>query len=162
MIEETARVLALEGEGLAWLETQRQSVCGQCAVNKGCGTSALAQLFGKRHTRVLALNKAGAGVGDLVVVGVPEAALVRGSLWLYAVPMLGLLLGSILGRALLAGMSSGEAASILCGFGGLALGFYVVNLHARRVSRDPRYQPVVLRRTATADMQQVPVPLPRG
>lgn len=148
MIEESALVVALEGNDLAWLETQRQSACGQCAVNKGCGTGSIAQLLGKRYTRVLALNQAGAVVGDRVIVGVPEQALVRGALWVYMLPLLGLLLGAVVGRQWAAGVSSGEAASILCGIAGLALGFWAVRRHARRTVRDSRYQPIVLRRAA--------------
>jgi len=41
MIEETASVVALEDD-FAWVETQRKSTCGACAVNKGCGAATLA------------------------------------------------------------------------------------------------------------------------
>lgn len=147
MIEETASVVRTDGD-FAWVETQRQSACGSCAGSKGCGTAALSKVLGKRRTEVRALNRAGARVGDRVIIGIEESALVRGSLAVYAVPLLVMLLGAGLGEAL--GRAPGaDANSLSMGFGliGLGLGFLWLRRFTRRASRDPRYQPVVLRRT---------------
>jgi sigma-E factor negative regulatory protein RseC len=146
MIEETAHVVEIEGE-FAWVETQRQSSCGSCAANKGCGTATLSKVLGQKRTRVRALNRAGAQAGDSVIVGIREDALVRGSLAVYAVPLLMMILGAFLGQAFgNAQANPSEGLTILCGLLGLVAGLWWLRRFARRASSDPRYQPVVLRR----------------
>ncbi len=140
MIEESARVVAVE-DGFALLETERKSACQSCAARKGCGTGALAKVVGRRFNRVRALNPIGARVGDCVVVGIAEEALVRGSLVLYLVPLLGMLGGAMAAEALL----DGEGWTILGAIAGMAGAFLWARRHARRVAFDARYQPVILR-----------------
>lgn len=148
MIEETARVVAAEGE-FVWVETQRQSTCGGCAARQGCGTATLAKVLGRRRTRVRALNRDAARVGDRVVVGIDEQALVRGSLAVYAVPLLGLLAGGVLGALVQARLQlAGEALTLIAGVAGLIAGLLWVKGFTRRIRGDSRYQPVVLRRLA--------------
>ena len=112
MIEETAKIVELEGE-FAWVETQRKSACGACAVNKGCGTATIAKVLGKKRTRVRAINRLNAKLGDEVVIGIQEQALVRGSIAVYAVPLVFLLLGGMLGEWLGQGSDSEWRASLL-------------------------------------------------
>ncbi len=144
MIEETAHVVAAGPDGV-WVETQRQSACGQCAARKGCGTAVLSKVLGKKRSRVRVANpnQARVHVGDEVVIGIDESALVRGSMAVYLVPLLSLflfgVLGQILARQLL--LDSGEVLSIVFSLLGLLLGF----TWARRYARgDRRYQPVIL------------------
>ncbi len=142
MIEERALVVALDGE-FALLETRRKSACDSCSVNKGCGTGALSKVVGKRASHIRALNPIHAGVGDVVVVGIDEDALVSGSLALYAVPIV-----TMLGAALLAqwwlSPAAGEGWVILSALAGLLAGFGWLRRFSRRVVTDERYQPVIL------------------
>ncbi len=149
MIEETATVVS-EEDGFVWVETQRQSTCGSCAANKGCGTATLSKVLGQRRTRVRALNGVGAHAGERVVIGLQESALVRGSLMVYTMPLLFMLASAVLGQVL--GHSSGfdaETLATLFGLAGLLFGFAQVRRFGRRIGADPRYQPVVLRRLDT-------------
>lgn len=145
MIEETAHVIRLEDE-YAWVETQRKSVCGSCSANKGCGTSVLGKVLGQRRSYVRVLNPVGAKLGEEVVVGLGERAFVTGSLAVYAIPLLTLLIGAVLGESLAQAYGWGDVASVIGGLSGLALGFAWLWLFARRVGGDRRYQPVILRR----------------
>lgn len=151
MIEESARVKKLEGE-YAWVEAQRQTTCGQCAANKGCGTALLGKVLGRRRTMLRARSLQGVSVGDDVVVGIREGALVRGSLAIYAVPMAGLLAGAGFGRYLGERMLSGNAelVSIAGGLTGLIAGLMWVRYFTRRIAGDADYQPVILRRISSA------------
>lgn len=148
MIEEHAQIVAVEN-GDVWVETQRRTACGQCAANKGCGTATLAKVLGNKRSRVRALNptSTSVAVGDEVVIGIDEQALVRGSLAVYTVPLLSLfifgLLGQVLGTQLL--MGSSELMSIGFSVVGLALGFVWVRRFTAHISSDERYQPVLLR-----------------
>lgn len=151
MIEETAQVVSVEGESgeYVWVETQRQSTCGGCAANQACGTSVLAKVLGTRRTRVRALNRSGAKVGDRVIVGIDESALIRGSLAVYAMPLLTLLGGGIVGALLSERLQvTGESLTLGLGVAGLVAGLLWLKGFTRRIRNDSRYQPVVLRRVA--------------
>lgn len=142
-------MVATDGE-VAWVETQRRAACGACAASHGCGTSVLGQWFGQRMARIRVLNRCGAGVGDEVIIGIREDALVRGSLAVYAVPVVGLVAGALAGDALgvALGLAGADWVGIIAGLAGLGTGLSLVRRYARRLQRDERYQPVVLRRAA--------------
>ena len=146
MIEERGQIISCEGE-YAWVETQRKSACSSCSANKGCGTGALSKFYGDRFSKVRVLNSINAAPGDVVVIGLREDALVRGSLAIYGVPLLGLILMAMLGKAIAAEMAMQQADGLIALFGmaGLMLGFYFVRQFNRKISHDDRYQPVVLR-----------------
>lgn len=155
MLEEQGRVVEVD-EGFAWVETQRQSACGACSVNKGCGTGVISRVVGQRATRVRAINEIDAKAGDEVVIGLHDEALVRGSLAVYAVPLIAMLLMALLGD--LAGrelqLDSSEGLTALLGLAGLGLGFLWVRNFSRRIATDARYQPVILRRLQGGAMHE--------
>lgn len=141
MIEEQGRVVALES-GAVWVETLRKSTCSSCSANAGCGQGLLDRLgVGGRRGYVRALSDLPLRVGDAVVIGVREDLLVRGSLLVYLVPLLGLLVAAGLAESL----ALGEPLVILCAFAGLALAGLGVRWHSARTADDPGLQPVVLR-----------------
>ena len=146
MIEESGRVVAVEGD-FAWIESERKSVCGGCAVRKGCGTSAIAKVFGQRRVQLQVLNRIHARVGDTVVVGISESGLLRGSLAVYATPLAGLFAGALAGQ--FAGKQLLDSGSELLAIGGALAGFLAALLWLRHFSRttatDAAWQPVVLR-----------------
>lgn len=148
MIEERARVISVD-QGHAWVETRRQTACGSCAASKGCGTSVIAKVLGNRRSRVRAIDPVGVRLGDEVLVGIEESALVRGSFAVYTMPLFTLLAAALAVRGLWPG--AGEPAVVLAGLAGLAAGLLWLRLFARRVSADPRYQPVILRRLSAPD-----------
>lgn len=147
MIEEKATVLDTEG-GFAWVETQRKSTCNACDVNKGCGTATLSKVIGQKRTRVRALNHAQARPGDSVVVGLHEEAMLRGSLLIYAMPLVLMFGAGLLGQMLASTLRVEDAEPITIVFSmlGLLAGFYAVKRFSDRISDDERYQAVVLRR----------------
>jgi sigma-E factor negative regulatory protein RseC len=149
MLEETAQVVAVQGSEV-WVETERRSSCSACAVNKGCGSAALAKVLGQRRSRVRALSHMPLSVGDRVVIGIREQAVVRGSLAVYAVPVATLLLGAVIGelgaRQFL--WQNAEIASLVLGIAGLAGGLWWLSGFSRRIRYSADYQPVVLRRLA--------------
>ena len=84
----------------------------------------------------------------------------RGSLAVYAVPLLLLLAGAIIGE-LGAGQglwASAEAASLLLGVAGLVAGLLWLRYFSRRIHHDAYYQPVVLRRVADPVINYVAIP----
>lgn len=147
MIEETAWVVDREGD-YVWVEAERKSTCGQCAAQKGCGTGALATVLGRRPMRMKARNTVDARVGDQVVIGLQEAALIKGSIAVYLMPLVAMMLAAMAGQGLAPqfGFADPDKASIVWGMTGLGLGFLWVWRFGRSIGKDERYQATTLRR----------------
>lgn len=146
MIKENATVVDCEGE-FAWVEAQRQSTCGQCAVNKGCGTYVLSKAIGNKVTRVRALNHAHANVGDEVTIGMPETTFLKTSILIYMLPlimMIGMaMFGRVMAEQLLWPVNFTE---ILFGLSGLILSLWWLKRFNLKVKNNKRYHPVVLQK----------------
>ncbi|WP_443190295.1 SoxR reducing system RseC family protein [Pseudomonas indica] len=141
MIEEQGRVIAVE-PGAVWVETLRKSTCTACSASAGCGQGIMEKLgVGARRGYVRALSDLQLDVGDPVVIGIREELLLRGSILVYLLPLLGLFLAAILAERL----ALGEPLVIFSGLGGFALTWFGVRWHSRRAADDPALQPVVLR-----------------
>ncbi len=154
MIEETATVVKCEGE-FAWVEAQRQSTCGNCAANKGCGTSVLAKVVGKKVARMKAINKVNAHVGESVIVGMNEAALVKGSLAVYLLPLIFMMLFAITGNVVAVQMEwKSEWVVILFAVIGLVTAGLWLRGFTHRIQHDSDFQPVILRRLSTPFVAQ--------
>lgn len=145
MIEEHARVVAVQGD-TALLQTQRQSSCGSCEVKSGCGTSVLAGIVGQKITQLKVRNTLNARPGDEVVLGMEEHALVTGSLLVYGVPLLMLLLGALMGEAMASqlGMNA-DLLPVVGGATGFVLAFLLVRGVLRRTAVGLQMNPVMLR-----------------
>lgn len=146
MIEESAKVIALQND-LVWVETQRKTVCGQCAANKGCGTSVLANILGKKRNSVPVLTTLPVQVGDEVLIGIEENALVKGSLLLYALPLVFLIGFGLLGEiiSIQVKLSNTDVLTVIFAVLGFSIGFIWLK-HILSPNRlDQRYQPKILR-----------------
>lgn len=118
-------------DGFVLVQTQRQSACGGCQSESGCGTSALAKLFSNTGSAPIKVeNTLNAAVNDQVLLKLDESRLVLHAFMAYGLPLIGLFLFAVLlkwaGQSLL-GMQAGQAEllSILGGLFGLLLGWFV-------------------------------------
>ena len=141
MIEESGEVVSLE-RGAVWVATSRKTTCSSCAANAGCGQGLLDKLaINSQRGTVRALTDLNLAVGDKVVIGLREDALVRASLLVYLLPLLGLFVGAVSADLL----TLGEPLSIAAGFVGFAAAGLWVRRHSQQHLADPALQPVVLR-----------------
>ncbi len=146
MIEEQAQVIEIEGSRLI-LQAQTQSTCGSCSANKGCGTSLLAKVVGRKFTQFEAENIVNADVGDTVIVGIPEDALLKGSLVMYAIPIAGMILFALLADYfLLATAGSRDLMVAASAIMGLVFGSLLSKAYFQRQSSVQLFSPVVLRK----------------
>lgn len=144
MIEERGRVLSMES-GAVWVTTIRSSTCGSCQAKAGCG-HALLQKLGTRSSQgfVRALTEQTWQIGEEVIIGVPENAVVRSAMWAYLVPLVGLFTAALTAQAL----GCSEPMMILLAAVGLLAGFAVVRWHDRKVQQDSQLHPQVIARAS--------------
>ena len=95
MITEQAIVTRCNGKQVE-LELQRGSACGQCELNRGCGTGALGRLLGKRSKPLVIETDHVLKPGDRLQLGLSESALVKASLTIYGLPLLGMVMAGLL------------------------------------------------------------------
>lgn len=147
MIEETATVVALRG-GKVWVQRTSEGLCAQCQARGGCGQGALAKLGGERARQLLLPNARvmeqgePVAVGDAVVIGIAERALISVSALVYLLPVFLMLCGALVAEWLGA---SGDAWPVLAGALGLTGGFVLAALYQQRLQHSPRLQPQLLR-----------------
>ena len=97
MIEEAALVSQVHGSRV-WIEVDRRSACAACASSDGCGQKRINDWFPSKRVTVEVDNPNNLIVspGQTVTVGLEEGALVKASLILYLLPLLGLIISPIL------------------------------------------------------------------
>jgi len=144
MLEAEGVIVKIGQEGV-FVETSRVSACGSCSSKEGCGTSTLSQLLGSKTSSFKVLNPIGAALGERVVIGMEEAALLKSSLLVYLLPLAFLLAGAILG-GWLAPDRLQDAYAVAGVFVGLVLGFVALKLVSANARTNSQFQPVILRR----------------
>lgn len=147
MIEEKAYIVDVEAP-FAWVETQRKSSCSACQLNKGCGTATLNKVLGQKRTQLKVLNPKGYQVGDQVILGLEEGALLKGSLLLYALPLISMFMFAVLGYFLffLYEQIYTEGFKIIFSLLGLGVGFWLVSNYSKKMSCDKLFQARILAR----------------
>lgn len=145
-VEGIARVVAVDS-ATAWLEPEQTSSCGSCASAASCGAGASVGGVGTAANRIAARrfsldNADGLHVGERVVVGVAERALIRAALTAYGLP---------LATALTAGGIAESAwgsdlATLAAMAAGLVGGMLLARLVAHRLSVRGELAPHYLRR----------------
>lgn len=144
MIEETARVVQVQGQRV-WISAIERSACGGCAQG-GCSTRVLAKMLPRRELEVD--SEMPLSPGDLVVVGIDEGALLKGSLMLYIFPLLSLFFGAALTQVLAQSLDSGsgEAWAVVGAAIGLFASLLVLRLWLNTWGIAHVARPVVLRK----------------
>jgi sigma-E factor negative regulatory protein RseC len=151
MIEEQAQVIEVKGDQLV-LQAQTQSACGSCSAKNGCGTSLLSKVIGRKFTRFQVDNNVNAMVGDTVVVGIPEEALLKGSLAMYILPIIGMLVFALLSDVILSddiltiSAQSRDLMIAVSAIIGLVLGSFMSKWYFQRKSSTQFFSPVILRK----------------
>jgi sigma-E factor negative regulatory protein RseC len=120
MITESGRIVAISGDRV-WVQTIRASACESCSARSGCGQRVLASASNGRANQILVSNHLKASVGDEVTVAIDESALLSASILVYALPLVLMVLGTVVGQQWLpsqdAGAIAGAVAGLVAGFG---------------------------------------------
>ena len=142
MIEESAQVIRTEGD-LAWVSVNRRSACASCSASKGCGQKRILDWLPSKQIEVQVANPQRLPLkpGQSVTLGLAEGALVRASLLLYMMPLLGLILFTLLTNFL----DLSELFQILAAMLGLIMGFVATRVISLRELALGAYEPVLIR-----------------
>ncbi|MGE5385741.1 MAG: SoxR reducing system RseC family protein [Betaproteobacteria bacterium] len=143
-VEGVARVVAVESD-CAWLEPEQGTSCSGCAAMAACGSKGIGTIASRLEQRRFPLpHPEGTRfqIGERVVVGVPAAALVKGSLTAYVLPLFTLLGAGLVAQALY----GRDGITLLSSVAGLAVGVVIARFLARRLSARGTIAPRFLRR----------------
>lgn len=152
MLETEGLVVRLGVDG-TYVETARASFCGSCSSKQSCGTSSLGQLLGRKTSSFRVSNPIGAVVGERVVVGLEESALLTSSLLGYVLPLASLLGGALLGSQFAPAGAATDLYSVSGAVVGLILGIATLKWVAARANGGQRqFQPVILRRVFSCNI----------
>jgi len=146
MLEQQATVVAVDGDDVVVHADAVTGGCSSCHVGSTgrCGSGTLARLFQRRPPAPLRLpNSIAAVVGDRVVLGIDEQALLYGALQLYLLPLLTLFGGAVVGDLLLPLRS--EIGAVLGAITGLIFGLQGIRYWQQRQPQQ-RLAPQLLRR----------------
>lgn len=143
MIEEKGVVVGIE-QGMATVEVGRTSSCGSCKAGGGCGSSVLAKAMGARDPRIQVIDHLKLHVGEQVVIGLKERALLSGAGLVYLLPLMTFFIGALFAQGLWGGS---DVVAVLGGALGLILGLFVARRLSSRMSSNPDFHPVLLRRS---------------
>lgn len=124
-----ARVLSVRGDEVE-IEVNRNSACEHCTENGSCGM-LLGE--GNKSLKTVAVNKAGAGPGDLVEISLDGSVVTWAAVLLYIFPLCGLFLGVLIGSSAADNAKSELFSTIIIALYGL-VGLVVFLLAARFLS----------------------------
>jgi len=141
MISEQGRVTRIEGR-YAWVSCQSQAACPRCAEGRGCGGGLIGLMLGARlhEVRVL-MTRPEISVGQCVLLGLRESALLKLAFATYVFPLLTMLASAMLVASFVSGSNFAVLAAAMLG---LAVGFSGTRLFGKRWRASPTMQPVLL------------------
>ncbi len=121
----------------AVVSVERKSACEQCAA--GCKIT-------DSGADIEAINRVRAKVGQKVRVEMKPYAYLKGSVIVYGLPALALVVGAVAGKELFSRFFPGrdpDIVSAFFGFGAFALSFLMVKFWSMRIEKKTEYKPVV-------------------
>lgn len=157
-VEGIARVVRVE-DGIAWFEPEQTTSCGHCASSAACGANTAAvgggtgigSIARRIELRRFPLDNArGLTVGERVVVGVDERALLKASATAYAIPLLTAFTAGGFAHSL----AGDDGITLLAMVGGLLAGFFAAGIAARALERHGELSPRYLRRATPGETCQ--------
>lgn len=147
MVEGIAHVVAVDG-AVAWLVPEQTTSCGGCASASACGAKGIGTTASRLEARRFQLvNDIGLRVGERVVVGIRENALLKASITAYAIPLATLLIAGALAQWA-AGSDRVTMAAMLAG---LVLGLWFARMGAGRLLLRGDLAPRFLRRASAGE-----------
>jgi len=135
-MDEIGIVKSLNGN-LARVAVERKSACDQCKA--GCELT-------EGGAEMEAVNEAGAKIGQRVRVAVKPFTYLKGSIYVYGIPALTLVLGAIIGKEMLPSFFKNydpDTLSAISGFGAFLISIVAVKIWSTHAEKKIQYKPVI-------------------
>jgi sigma-E factor negative regulatory protein RseC len=136
VIEEIGIVKSVTG-AIAVVNVPKKSACDGCTA--GCKID-------ERFMEVEAFNQAGAKVGQTVRVTIKSFAYTKGTLVVYGLPALALVIGAVFGKEAMSRIfphADPDILSAVFGFGAFILSFFIVKIWSNRTEKNVESKPIV-------------------
>jgi len=147
LTEGIAQVVAVEGN-IAWLVPEQGSSCGGCSSAAACGSKGIGTLSSRLEARRFQLaNDAGLRVGERVVVGIRENALLSASITAYVIPIAILLIAGALAQW----AAGSDIVTMVAMLAGLVLGLWLARVRAGYLMDRGELAPRFLRRASMGE-----------
>ena len=146
MIEQQGRVVAVDANRVV-VRVGAGSGCAACDAGRGCAAGLFGRLLRRKPVLLALDNEPGARSGQAVILGLPEAWLLRWAAKFYLYPVLAGLVGALFGHYLSGELETGVAVGdVLTLLGALTAASLPVWWNRRRSLQVPREMPVQLLR----------------
>jgi sigma-E factor negative regulatory protein RseC len=147
MIEKPGVVIQVEDQ-FAIVQTLTDSSCQHCVNHQGCGMANLTSMLKPKYGTVRVVNQLAAQVGDQVIIGLEENALLKTALVFYLLPLLGLFSGAIGYEGIMVIMQwpKQEILTIMASLLGLWMGLLQAQRINAKIGKDTRYYPIILKK----------------
>lgn len=116
----------------------RKSACEGCSVGV-CKPS-------EQSMEIDALNPINAGVGQKVRIAMKPYSYLKGSIIVYGIPALALVIGAILGKEVFSAFFTGldpDVISAFFGFGAFAIVFILIKIWSSKFNKKQEFKPVI-------------------
>lgn len=123
---------------LAKVSVERKSACDSCKA--GCRVT-------DAGAEIEAFNQAKAVVGQKVKIEMKAYSYLKGSVLVYGIPALALILGAIIGKEFFSGYfikTDSDTVSAVFGFSAFILSFLIVKTLGGRMEKKKEYKPVIV------------------
>lgn len=123
---------------LAKVSVERKSACDSCKA--GCHVT-------DAGAEIEAFNQAKASVGQKVKISMKAYSYLKGSVLVYGIPALALIVGAIIGKEFFSRyftQTDSDTVSAIFGFSALILSLVIVKMLAGRMEKKTEYKPVIV------------------
>lgn len=140
-MQETGLVTGIKENGFASVGVLRGEFCGSCPCQEACRA-----LGGKVERQIVAVNRAGAKLGDRVLVSIGYGSFLKISSLVYLLPILALVAGSYVGEKYSTQIwpaGNPETVSILTGLFCVGVSLTTIRLFSSHLSQNQKNYPVI-------------------
>jgi sigma-E factor negative regulatory protein RseC len=153
MIEEQATVVGIDDDNITVTSTIK-SACGSCQQLDNCGSGQVAKAFPQKKLSLTVKTSMALELGDNVILGLNENALLQSAWQVYLWPLLGLLLASWFGQWLVVNaVLPHEFFAIILGVIGGFCGFTLAKRQQIKSATCAKLAPKIIRR----ESQNIPI-----
>jgi sigma-E factor negative regulatory protein RseC len=141
MATEEGVVTKIESTTTAWVKTTKSGACKSCSARSSCHS-----LGGGEEMEVEAINRAGAQVGQKVVLSFDTSPLLKATFLLYVFPIITMIAGAFAGQQLARNFNINVSLlSAIFGFLFFGLTILFVRSKGNKLAQKEEYRPKIVR-----------------